>query len=342
MRRRTPIIWVLLVFGSLLGPNRVAAQSAVTSQEYADQLYRDGLRAYQAGAEGQVREALSLWRQAAAIYERLGRSDDLSRVLRDMASAYNTLGVTDSVYGLNARADSASILSRRATDRVGKRTGFGIGATVGTQSYSGAQNASITPGWSVDAFVRYQHRWGVQVVGAVEYGGHTIQGTTLGYTSIRPYGEARFVVPSLGRHVAPYVGVRTGPVWESAVEPGVVFRSRGWSFGGSGGLFVRIAEQVALEAGVAGGVTSFGDFDFDGAANWAGCASRERALQTPLPATAATCYPEAAKAGVLIPGTPGGVLTGSGDRQRIVHEGSARRAPWVRARIGLHLVLSGR
>ena len=355
MRLRHPVTLIAAAVALLLAgaPMDLSAQTEPTLRDSAEALYWRGYEAYQTATRASMLEAIALWDEAAAIYRSLGMRRQLETVWQAIAAAYHSIGDIESAYLFNGRADSAAWYIDLDQQHVASYGSFGFGGTVGATSLGGAANAPIEAGFSGDFFLRYQFAFGLHLVGGVSASSQSISGISQSYRSLGVYVEPRYAFSQVSRTVAPYVGVRIGPVWEAVhdnlARGGVVdaarFRSTGFLAAGTFGLLTKLNARIALETSIGIGSISFADFDFDGTGSWEQCVGPHRVLATPFPATVQDCADleidsTALEQARLLAGNDPLVrqcTTIPCQRERIPHPNTARSATWFRFQIGLNI-----
>ena len=342
------IVFLLFLLAARAGTAApLAAQARANPQtpmDSAEALYWNAYEAYGEGTLESMRRSLELWRQSAVLFQRVDDAEHLASALRAVARAHGSLGDMDSARVYNRlAADVASGKGVRLIASVPAPTlsGFGFGATLGSDGLGGGDNDLIGQAVGPDIFVRYGTSWGLEVHGGVHLSQHGIAGVPQEYNFFGAYIEPRYVLSSLSAKWAPFVGGRVGPVWEIVNESGVNFTASGYSLGGSAGVLLKVHYQIALEMGLSVNRVSFGDYSFDGELSWLQCLEPHIATGTRLPASVTACS-RSRRPGQpqLLPDDSKSNITGSGVRETILHPGWSRTGIWTRFFIGFNLALT--
>lgn len=317
-----------------------SAQTPGPTADRVEARYWEAYEAYLESSPEALGRALRLWSQSAVLSERLGNTRYHAAAVRAIALVYRAQGQPDSMQRYNRLADAAQFGPPTEEETPVLAPALGLGASVGYYALGGGVAGPIGAARGLDVFLQFTAPSGLGLRGGARASHHHIGDGREPYVLFGLFLEPRFVVQSVASKLAPFVGVRAGRVWESVSDPGVSFRATGYFAGGSGGVLIRLHQQLAFETGLGFGGIWFGDFDFDGEATWEACVRPHRETNTPLPLVVHDCSGSSFHPGrPQVPPSPGRFL-GSGLRVRVAHPGTARNGSWFRVWFGLNLSLS--
>lgn len=219
--------------------------------------------------------------------------------------------------------------------------GAGLGGSFGIATFGSTADAPIANGPSWEVFLGGGLSNGLFARGGLTLSGHDVAPRTPAWQFLSWFVEPRWVALRLSQRVSPFVAGRAGRIREKVLGRSYEFKATGWSYGGGGGVLLRVAPQIALEAGVMLGRTRFADYTFRGEFAWKDCLDHLEA-GTPLPASVSSCAGSRSVGGVVKLCYPpySTEETGYCSPPAIPYSGTARTGNWLRSWIGVHLSLS--
>lgn len=230
-----------------------------------------------------------------------------------------------------------------AQDRTGAiPPGLGFGGSVGINGFGGSGAAPIHKAAGWDFFLSGGLPNGLFLRGGLTLNGHDVPPAVPSWQFLSWYLEPRYVALEVADRFSPFVAVRAGRIREKAIGTSYDFHAVGWSYGGGGGLLVRVAPQIALEAGFTFARTRFEDYSFRGEFAWKDCLDHLEA-GTGMPESLKRCAGSRSTGGVVrlcYPPYYDEGETGSCSPPQIPYPGSARSGSWLRTWIGVNLSLS--
>jgi len=219
--------------------------------------------------------------------------------------------------------------------------GGGFGGSVGLNTLGGSANHVLERAIGYDVFVAGGTRSGLFVRAGASFGGHDVAAQAAPWKFVTAFIEPRYIALGLSPSWAPFVAGRVGRVWERVIGRNYSFNGDGISYGGGGGVLVRLAPQIALEAGVMLGRARFGRYTFRGEFAWKSCLDGLK-TGTGLPQAVAECAGSREFGGVVRLCYPPfyNVPTSSCTPPDIAYENTGRDATWLRTWLGVHLSLA--
>jgi len=217
--------------------------------------------------------------------------------------------------------------------------GFGLGASVGMQGLGGSANRAVRPGASVDLFGRYGTPFGLMFHAGGRFGTFGIDSVPASVHVYDVFFESRFTLLNVSARWAPFITGQAALNRETARGNRVKFEASGYSLGGGGGAYVRLAPELTVETGLTVGLLAMDDFVSSG--DWVTYQCLEGLEPgTPLPETIVRC-------GDLITGSPeytcyppfSDRYSGECDAPKIERVGSERSGLRYRLWVGFQLSL---
>jgi hypothetical protein len=221
--------------------------------------------------------------------------------------------------------------------------GLGLGASVGMNGVGGEENGPISSGVGWELHISAASRRGLYVGGGITLSTHDLSGESTPWQIMSFFVEPRWMFYRLSSTYSPFVAVRGGWVREKVPGRTWELRARGLSYGGGGGVIVRLAPQIALEAGLLFGATNFAAYEFVGDFAWKMCLD-ELEPGTPLPASVTQCSGSRSIGGAVRlcypPYFP--ERTSNCSPPEIPYDGTGRSGTWTRTWIGVSFALGSR
>lgn len=221
--------------------------------------------------------------------------------------------------------------------------GLGLGGSVGLNGIGGSENGPIGSGVGWELRLSGSLRQGLYVGSGITLSTHDLTGETTPWQILSFFLEPRWLINGLSSTYAPFVAARGA--WIREKVPGTTWelRAHGRSWGGGGGVMVRLAPQISLEAGLLFGTMKYDAYDFVGEFAWKMCLD-ELAPGTPLPASVTQCSGSRGIGGAIRlcypPYFP--ERTSNCSPPEIPYDGTGRSGTWTRTWIGVSLALSSR
>lgn len=221
-------------------------------------------------------------------------------------------------------------------------SGPGLGGSVGMTGFGGGANGEISSGIGWEAHLSYVLNSGLYASGGVVLSKHDLANDVAPWQSVSFFVEPRWIALRLSPSFAPFVAARAARVSEKVPGRSYELKASGTLFGAGGGVLLRLAPQIALEAGFLFGSSRFDAYTFVGEFAWKTCLDALDA-GTPLPRSVSECSGSRSVGGVLNlcypPYFPERTSTCS--PPEIPYEDTGRSGTWTRTWIGVSLALSG-
>jgi len=261
---------------------------------------------------------------------------------RGVRSAANAL--TGRLIGLLVYMVALSIPSavRAQSDGSALQPGLALGGSVGISGFGGDGNGEISSGVGWEAHLGYTLASGIHASAGVVLSKHDLAVDAAPWQLVSFFVEPRYFILGLSPTFAPFIAARAARVSEKVPGRSYELNATGTAFGAGGGVTLRVARQIALEAGLEFGRTKFDAYSFAGDFAWKSCLDGLEA-GTPLPRSVSECSGSRSVGGVLNlcypPYFPERTSTCS--PPEIPYDGTGRSGTWTRAWIGVSLALSG-
>ncbi|MCI0433217.1 MAG: hypothetical protein L0271_06160 [Gemmatimonadetes bacterium] len=247
-----------------------------------------------------------------------------------------------------ATAQSCVALCARSTaspqvaqHTVARPPGLGFGASVGLNRFGGPANGPLRDAIGYEVFVGGATTSGLALHAGSSFGGHGVTGDAAPWKFVNAFLEPRWMALGISPAWAPFVAGRFARVWERVVGRNYSFNGSGFAWGGGGGAVIRLAPQIALEAGVLLGRARFGAYTFRGEYAWKSCLDNLES-GTGLPESLERCGASRSLGGVVRLCYPPYYTeaTSSCVPPDIPYEDTGRTGSWFRSWLGVHFSLA--
>lgn len=220
--------------------------------------------------------------------------------------------------------------------------GINFGGSVGPTMFRGTGNGPIPGAAGWEFFIGGGLANGLYGRLGGLLSGHDVALDTPDYQFLTFFLEPRYVFLGLSPLVAPFVAGRAGWTYEKVLGGSYNLKANGSLFAAGGGVFFRVAPQIALEFGLMLGTTRFDDFSFKGEYAWKLCLD-DLEPGTGLPVSVADCAGSRSFGNVIRlcypPYYPEGE-TGDCEPPDIPYDGTGRTGNLLRVSIGVHFSIS--
>ncbi len=219
--------------------------------------------------------------------------------------------------------------------------GIGFGGSVGLNTFGGTANRVIADAVGYEVFVAGGTRAGLFARAGATFGGHDIGQRVAPWKFVAVFVEPRWVFADVSPTWAPFIAGRAGRAWERVIGRNYSFNGSGTLLAGGAGALVRMAPQIALEAGVMYGRASFGRYTFRGEFAWKTCLDGLEA-GTGLPESLAECAGSRGLGGAVRLCYPPYFTTETSNctPPDIPYENTDRDGSWLRTWLGVRLSLA--